>query len=319
MSDTKEAWNRLSWWSEGWKVKPGAKVLVEASRPGARDEKQPLMVHQFVKDGRALFFGIDETWRWRFRENEGKYNDFWRQTIRYLWRRQPSFPRIQLKRERVGRQPPLPGEPYRPGDVIRVKVGFPVNARPRNPDAPIRVLVERRLTGPDGRVETEKQLLQLTRQDSESREGRDEDVYEGVLTGTREGEYRFELETTNLKTEVAPHAFCRVIPVRAETDVAARPEDGSDEGQAEYFHDEDEKARLGINEDDMRKAAEETQGGYYNLAHADELLDKLPEGKRVRLDTPGPPWLLWNHMVVFLLALALLGSEWVLRKRKHLL
>jgi hypothetical protein len=39
----------------------------------------------------------------------------------------------------------------------------------------------------------------------------------------------------------------------------------------------------------------------------------------VSLHTPRPPWLLWNHDAVFLGTLTLLGMEWILRKRKHLL
>ena len=63
----------------------------------------------------------------------------------------------------------------------------------------------------------------------------------------------------------------------------------------------------------------ETRGKFYTLADADRLLDELPSGTRVALNTPQPPQALWNHATVFALALGLLGAEWVLRKRKHLL
>ena len=33
-----------------------------------------------------MFFGFDESWRWRLREHESKYNTFWIQTMRYLSR-----------------------------------------------------------------------------------------------------------------------------------------------------------------------------------------------------------------------------------------
>jgi hypothetical protein len=69
----------------------------------------------------------------------------------------------------------------------------------------------------------------------------------------------------------------------------------------------------------MERAAQETQGHFYSLADADDWLADLPAGTRVALNTAQPPWLLWNHPALFLLAMLLLGSEWFLRKRKHLL
>jgi hypothetical protein len=69
----------------------------------------------------------------------------------------------------------------------------------------------------------------------------------------------------------------------------------------------------------MTQAAEATQGHFYTLATADNLLDDLPPGYCVSLSTPRPPLLLWNHWLVFLLGLGLMTAEWVLRKRKHLL
>ena len=74
-----------------------------------------------------------------------------------------------------------------------------------------------------------------------------------------------------------------------------------------------------MNQPDMERAAEETHGRFYTLADADRLLDDLPAGTRIVVHTPQPPRLLWNDQLVFVLALGLLGTEWLLRKRKHLL
>ena len=56
--------------------------------------------------------GIDETWRWRFREDEFLFNRFWVQTIRYL-----SRTRITKTDMRLDRQ-----TPYRLGEPIKVLV-----------------------------------------------------------------------------------------------------------------------------------------------------------------------------------------------------
>jgi hypothetical protein len=74
-----------------------------------------------------------------------------------------------------------------------------------------------------------------------------------------------------------------------------------------------------MHQPDMERAAEESHGRFDTLADADRLLDELPAGTRVSLNTPRPPWLLWNSMAMFALAMFLLSSEWILRKRKHLL
>src|SRR5439155_16404425 len=109
-----------------------------------------------------------------------------------------------------------------------------------------------------------------------------------------EGEYHFRLSAP-IVPDPKPQAHCRVLPPPGEMD------------------------QLRMNQPDMKRAAEETRGRFYTLADADHLIDDLPPGTRVALSTPQPPRLLWNHVTMFALALGLLGTEWVLRKRKHLL
>ena len=50
--------------------------------------------------------------------------------------------------------------------------------------------------------------------------------------------------------------------------------------------------RLRMNQQEMTQAAEATQGRFYTLATADNLLDDLPAGYRVSLSTPhgAPPF-----------------------------
>src|SRR5262249_14472373 len=89
-------WQKLRpmyWWSAGYRTKPVAEVLAvhakeKAEGKGKRPEedRHALVVQQFVGAGRSMFFGFDETWRWRFREDELRFNQFWIQTVRYLSR-----------------------------------------------------------------------------------------------------------------------------------------------------------------------------------------------------------------------------------------
>jgi hypothetical protein len=139
-------WNHLAklhWWAEGIRLQRAAEVLLvhpqrpdpDAGRPGVPDRGgYPLFVQQFVGAGRSMFLGIDETWRWRFREDELRFNQFWIQTVRYLARSR--LGRVEL---RVDRQ-----TPYRRGEPIKVTVRFPDDAPPPGPDTKVEVIATRR-------------------------------------------------------------------------------------------------------------------------------------------------------------------------------
>jgi hypothetical protein len=289
-ADNLAAWNHLAeiyWWSEGYRIKPGAEVLAihpqrkaekRESQPDA-DDRHPLIVQQYVGAGRSMFFGIDETWRWRFREDELRFNQFWIQTVRYLARNR--LGRISLY---LDRQPP-----FRRGEPIKVTVRFPDEAPAPGPDTDVKVLVERRLALPDALPEIEGQSLTLAKVEGSRA------TYEAILPRTPEGDYQFLLAAPTVPGE-RPRAECRVLVPPGEME------------------------RLRMNQPDMERAAEETHGRFYTLATAEELLGELPPGSRVTLNAtyPPPQRLLWNHWAIFLFALFLLSSEWFLRKRQHL-
>jgi hypothetical protein len=114
-----------------------------------------------------------------------------------------------------------------------------------------------------------------------------------VLTQTPEGEYRFWLSEPAAKPR--PQAECKVLAPPGEME------------------------RLRMNQAEMEQAARDTQGRFYNLASAERLFDELPTGNRVPVNAPGPPFLLWNSVLLFVLFLGLFSSEWLLRKMKNLL
>jgi hypothetical protein len=294
-------WQRLApmyWWSEGYRTKPLAEVLAVHPRVKADakalggQQGHPLVAQHFVGAGRCMFFGFEETWRWRFREDEFHFNQFWLRTVRYLSRSRISRTTLRLDRQ----------APYRVGEPIKVTVQFPDNSlvpglRPdgKGPDKiDVKVMVEHKpAPGPDGEGETEIQTLQLAKVEGSWA------TYEGILVRTREGKYKFSLTNPDVSKQQPsgekPNAEAIVIQPPGELD------------------------RLRMNIEELKQAAEATDGQFYTLASADRVLDDLPAGVRVDVSTPRPPEPLWNHLVLFLLVLGLLASEWVLRKRKHLL
>ena len=64
---------------------------------------------------------------------------------------------------------------------------------------------------------------------------------------------------------------------------------------------------------EMQRAAERTNGRFYTFLGAGQLLDDLPPGRQVPIESlpPKPLWNTWVLLVVFLL---LLITEWLLRK-----
>ena len=64
----------------------------------------------------------------------------------------------------------------------------------------------------------------------------------------------------------------------------------------------------------LRLAARQTRGRFYTFDTAKQLVDDLPEGRQVPVETL-PPKPLWNRWPLLCLFLVLLIAEWILRKR----
>ena len=76
-----------------------------------------------------------------------------------------------------------------------------------------------------------------------------------------------------------------------------------------------ELARVQMDATEMQQAAEVTKGRYYTYKDASHLIDDLPEGRQVPVESL-PPLPLWNRWPLLALVLGLLIGEWLLRKRR---
>ncbi|MFQ3593050.1 MAG: VWA domain-containing protein, partial [Gemmataceae bacterium] len=175
--------------------------------------------------------------------------------------------------------------PYRRGEPIKMTVRFPDDEKPPPKDTEVKVQVERHPIGKPAERETRVVKLSML-------EG-SRATYEATLTQTPEGEYRFSLLEPDAKPR--PTVQCKVL---------APP------GEMEY---------LRMNAEEMKKAAEISKGQFYTLDQVNRLIDELPEGERVSVMATGRPMVIWNSWLLFVLALGLLTSEWLLRKQKNLL
>ncbi len=277
-------WNRLRemyWHADGYKLKRAAEVLaVVPKRDG--ENKNPMGT-----DGKPLvvqqFAGAGRCLFLGFCET-WRWN--WREDQAYYNRFWIETVRY-LARTRLGRiELRLDRQTsYRRGEPIKMTVRFPDDAPPPSTDLGVKVTVERRNPAKPG--DSEVRTVQLSKVEGSRA------TYEALLTQTPEGDYKFWLDSPTATPR--PQVECKVV----------RPP-----GEME---------NLRMNQADLERAADESHGRFYTLADADRLIDDLPTGTRVTVNAPGPPYILWNHFALFILAIGLLTTEWLMRKEQNLL
>ncbi len=289
--ESSNIWNRLQplyWAAKGYRRKPNTVVLaVHPDRPaegGPVGENQPLVIQSFAGAGPVLFIGFDDTWRWRYRNDEEHFDRFWVQAVKVLSRSRVR--RVELK--------VMPKVDFRRDEKMTVVVRFPVEAPAPPAGQPVRVGLARgplpNTDGTPGNGPTETSTLTLARVPGPGVQ------YETVVTRTPEGEYRFTLTDPEPQSGVSPPtAVARVLPPLNERD------------------------RVQLNKADLASAAAISNGGFYTLATADQLFDELKNLQRVPLNQPCPPVELWNSPWIYLLVVLLMSAEWLLRKRERLL
>ena len=79
-----------------------------------------------------------------------------------------------------------------------------------------------------------------------------------------------------------------------------------------------ELERVQMDAAELKQAADETRGRFYRINEVERLLDDLPPGQQVPIETL-PPEFLWNKWWLLAAFLGLIVSEWILRKRKGML
>jgi hypothetical protein len=73
-----------------------------------------------------------------------------------------------------------------------------------------------------------------------------------------------------------------------------------------------------LDEQALRAAAQVSGGKYYTIATAGRLLEELPQGRPLRIESL-PPKPIWNSPLVAGVFIGLLALEWALRKRAGML
>jgi hypothetical protein len=164
-------------------------------------------------------------------------------------------------------------------EAVRLRVRFLDDRAAPAEDDGVTVMLERE--------EGQRKQMKL-RRDAAAR-----GVFEGTVSNLAEGRYRVWLAAPQVEGKPPATQFVVVEPPG-------------------------ERNRLEADLADMRAAAEKTQGRAYTFATADKLLDDLPEGRQVRIESM-PPEAVWNYPLFAALFVVLLVAEWLTRKYVGLL
>jgi hypothetical protein len=114
-------------------------------------------------------------------------------------------------------------------------------------------------------------------------------IFEGTVSNLAEGSYRAWMAAPTIEGNPPADDFVVVPPPG-------------------------ERARLAMDATDLRLAAKTSQGRFYSVKSAARLLDELPLGRQVRIESlPSTP--VWNSPLLAGLFVILLTVEWLMRRR----
>ncbi|GJQ25776.1 MAG: hypothetical protein HBSAPP02_08080 [Phycisphaerae bacterium] len=294
--ENRAIWSRLDgiyWHFPVRREKPVASVLMRHSDPRMIGASGPqvLFATQFVGAGRTAWLGINSTWRWR-QADERPFNRFWIQTIRYLveGRLAGGRSRGQILTERdeyeVGQTVPLTLRALdaRYGPLIAPELELRVE-----PPSSAATAGEPASTSESDSLDPSHTIHAVP---IPGREG----YYQARFTADRPGIYRVSFTSPGMDG-AAPAVLTRELPV-------VRPDL--------------EMRATALNLAALQQLAAATGGRYLHVDEARALGELIPDAGRTQV-TRERPRPLWDNATVFGILLALLTTEWILRRQARLL
>jgi hypothetical protein len=302
--DNDERWASFppSYWAVVGKPKPGASILAAVTKsdpPGraasALEKEQGLIVLQPYGLGRVLFVGLDSTWRWRFKVGDTYHHRFWGQAIR--WAISEETLGTGNKYLRFGTQQPSVTR----GQDVEIVLRLEEEAGALKPGS----LVAARIVRKPANAHEKEEVVATVPLGAKPAVPR---AYDGVVRDLPEGSYEVELVIPDLDPKMLlPDAEPGKEPAKGplRSPFTVRPTTSR-----EYLD-------LEVNEELLKGLASATGGRVHTPEDAEKLIEELRAKSIVRIDPPSDqPWYLgwWPLAIV----LALLGGEWILRKRAGL-
>jgi hypothetical protein len=261
-------------------VAPGAGILAKGTAQGR--ETAVIALQRSPGGGKVLGLAIDDTWRWRIAGSGGDVvNDFplsfWRQVMRWL----------------------ITGRIDDPDVGIYLTVDKSHYIRGDNVSLGIRGTLPSGVSLEDAKIDVEYIQPDGVSQPLEIRPP--------VLPGTEDQSFSFVRTLTPRR----PGGYA----VRA---VLSAGDEVIDRAEAAFTVSDTalEKARAGLDEDLLRRLADETGGRYYPAAVAEDLPRDIPD--KVNIDVRPEETPLWDNPLLFLAIVSLLAAEWAVRKRRDM-
>ncbi|MEX2112711.1 MAG: VWA domain-containing protein [Pirellulales bacterium] len=168
---------------------------------------------------------------------------------------------------------------FRRGEAVRLRVRFIDEREAPVAEDGVAVVLER-----EG---TKNQRINL------HRNATNRGVFEGVFNEAMDGRYHAWVATPTFPGKAPSTDFLVVAPP----------------GELE---------RVQMDVAELKRAADETRGRFFSINQVERLLDELPPGRQVPIETL-PPEILWNKWWLLSAFLGLIVTEWILRKRKGML
>lgn len=259
----------MHWFYPAEKLKPAATALLVHPTASGREGPVPLIAHHRYGKGQVMYFGTDETWRWRYKPGAEYHRRMWGQAVMFLSMAHllGETNRIQIETDRTE---------YAVGDRVEIIARILDEGYNSLAAESVTAVVER------GGLDKEDVALAAAK----SQPG----VFQGEFRPAIEGQYRVTIEG---EEDEAEHYFTAASP------------------QVE-FDDPGMRQQL------LEEMASASGGEFLPLDELDTLVEKL-ETKKHKLEPRREERPLWNAPGIVILATALFGAEWFLRKRSDLL
>jgi len=291
-------WSELPahYWGAVGRAKAGATPLAVVQEDASglagnekveRDKDQALIIRQNYGFGRVLYVGVDSTWRWRYKAGDTYHHRFWAQVIRWAAADKPLV--AGNEHVRFGTQQAV----YGTGKEVEVTVRLGEGIGTLRPDALAGARIIRKAGGAALKEEAVA-LVPLTRREAQPR------VLEGKIRDLPAGQYEIELAIPEVADKLVgpPGPDGKPGKLRAAFTVAAPAGD--------------ELYELATNWPLLEELAAKSGGKVFSAENAKEVVDLLNSRivtREHRFERP-----LWQSWVTLVIILALLTTEWVIRK-----
>ncbi len=274
-------------WAYSGQPKPVASVWANLGMPGvdSGDSELAAVVHQYYGFGQVVWFGVDSTWRWRFRAGDTWHHRFWGQVVRWAARNKSAAGNDQVRLT-------LSDVVVDEADTVDVSLRWNPKLVAQLAEATVELQIEPQGTAPGGTVGVDSPALQKVQ--LVPLEGAPE-RYSGKIPTLPSGTYTVRLNVLNAGVKLDQQVSSELIVQRQLST---------------------ELANVSCNREFLQQIATTTGGQLlepWQLTNLPELLKPQDESDSVLQEQT-----LWDHWTVLVLFFVLLTTEWVIRKMNGL-